>query len=515
MVHNFNLGSLARRNARLFPSRKALVMGDDYVTFLEFNKRVNKLANALTGLGIIKGKRILTLLPNSFALAEVYFAAAKLGAIVIPVNLRILPQDVTYILSDSGSSLAVVMSDTFALLEPAAMELLENIVSIDKIEAPSLDYESILAAADDREPAASESVSPQDILTFCYTSGTTGKPKGCMMSQSAFLGSNQNIVMSYGVKETDAWLNVIPFYHMGDLGFFFAFFHMGAANVVLKKAEIEEILINIEENRCTGTLLVPPLLTAVVEYQRKKAYDVSSLKFVVGAGGGLESTATVEGVRDVLNCEFIGIYAQTESGDVISSINTRQQLQRPGSCGRPLPNFEYRIVDDDDNDVSVGSEGELILRGPSIMTGYWNNPEATEETLKNGWHHTGDVCKEDEESYLYMVDRKKYMIKTGALNVYPKEVELCLREHPAIKESAIVGVPDSKWGEAIKAFVVLNPGHNLSPKEVSEWCRGKIANYKRPRWVEFVEAIPYSFTGKLMKNELAGRPLSPEQSTTE
>lgn len=433
---------------------------------------------------------------------------------MVPVNLRILPKDVTYILNDSGSGLAVVMRDTFVLLEPEARGQLENIISVDGIDFPSLDYESVLAASDDSEPAASEDVSPEDILTLCYTSGTTGKPKGCMMSQRAFLGSNQNIVMSYGVRETDAWLNVIPFYHMGDLGFFFAFFHMGTANVILKKAEIEEILLNIEKNRCTGTLLVPPLLKAVIDYQREKGFDVSSLKFVVGAGGGLESTETVKGVRDVLNCEFIGIYAQTESGDVIASCNTtEEQLQRPASCGRPLPNFEYRIVDDDDNDVVPGNEGELILKGPSIMTGYWNNPGATEETLKNGWHHTGDVCREDEEGYLYMVDRKKYMIKTGALNVYPKEVELCLREHPAIKEAAIVGVPDSKWGEAVKAFVVLNPGYNLTPKEVAEWCRDKIAGYKRPRWVEFIDAIPYSFTGKLMKNELAGRPLTPEQGT--
>lgn len=511
MVNTLTLGSLVRRNAKLYPRRKALVYGETAVTFLEFNEKVNRLANALVKLGITKGKRVATLLPNSCELAEVYFACAKLGAAVVPINLRILPQDVTYILLDAGVEALFVASSYFALIEPTVLGQVGKIIAVDSIQTECLDYHPLLAGASSDEPEES-GVGPDDTFMIIYTSGTTGKPKGCMLSHGALLAGNQNIVMTLNVKHQDSFLNVLPFYHVGDLGFFLAFFHMGATNVIIAKAEMSEILNGISTNRCTGTLLVPPLLKGLIDYKIKNGGDTSSLRFVAG-GAGYEPTETVKGVKDVLGCEFFGIYAQTEAADVITSTDIALQLERPLTCGLPLPNFEWKIVDDEDKELAAGEEGELVVRGPSIMKGYWNQPEATQETFKNGWHHTGDIVKQDADGYLYMVDRKKYLIKTGALNVYPKEVETCLRDHPAIQEAAVVGVPDQKWGEALKAFVVLKAGQSLTPVQVAEWCHGRIANYKRPRWVEFVESIPYSFSGKLMKNELINRPLKPEQST--
>lgn len=507
---NFTVGSLARRNAKLYPQKAGIVSGEKSLTFFEFNGRVNKLANSLLSAGVKRGDRIGTIMPNTCQYLEIYFSAAKIGAIVVPINLRLTPSEVTFILRDADVGTVVAMDTFLSLLQQEVLPQIKNLIVIGKTQDSALEYESFLNAGSCDEPIFYDEVNPEDTLLLIYTSGTTGNPKGCMLNHKAIMANNFNLGIRLLISPDDCYLNALPLFHMVDLGFAFAHFHIGAVNVLMPVPEPPLIIEMIQQEKVTCTVLVPNLTRGIMDYQVQANKDIGSLRFIIG-GGGMESQETLDDIKNILKCGYIGVYGQTECGNVMSMSDYQDETDRPGTCGRPLANFEWRLVDDKGRDVPVDEPGELLIKGPSVMQGYWKRSEATREALAGEWLHTGDILRQDKDGYLYMMDRKKDLVKTGGLNVYPKEVEVQLMLHPAVKQAVVVGVPDAKWYEAIKAFIVLKEGHNLTTEEVNAWCREKLASYKRPRWIEFVREIPVNQTGKVLKRDLRKQPLNDDQ----
>ena len=509
---NFTIGSLARRNARMNSNRIGLILGDQSIKYGAFNNRVNHLANALTTQGVSKGDRVAVLLPNVPQILEVYFACAKIGAIALLVNLRLTPGDVTYMLNDARARIAVVFDMFLGLMEREKLETLTTVVVVGKSTRPDLDYESLLGDADRGEPEASQRVVPDDGFLLLYTSGTTGKPKGCLLSHRAMLTNNFNLTARLQISHNERYLNILPLFHMAGLGLALSVFHAGGVNVLMPMPDIAEMARLIEARGITVTALVPPLPAWLIGHQKEAGHDFSSLRFIAGMGG-VESEDTLRDMGEVLGCGFRGVYGQTECGNVASISDQADELSRPGTCGRPLANFEWRLVNSEGIDVSPDEPGELWLKGPSIMTGYWERPDETDSAMGGGWLRTGDILREDDDGYWYMMDRKKDLIKTGGLNVYSKEVELVVIEHPAVNQVAVVGVPDKEWGESVKACIVLKPDAELTVPELAAWIKDRLAGYKQPRYIEFVESIPANQIGKIIKAELRRRPVTDSQRT--
>lgn len=507
---NFTIGSLARRNARMNSQRIGLVLGEKRISYEDFNFRVNRLAHAFMARGVSKGDRVAVMLPNIPQILEVYFACAKIGAIVLPVNLRLTPAEVTYILNDAGV-LAVAVLDMFlGLLERDALESVKSVIVVGQAQEKDTEYESLLEGEDEAEPEGAEDVLSDDGFLLLYTSGTTGKPKGCVLSHRAMLANNFNLTARIRLSEDDRYLNVLPLFHMAGLGLALAVFHIGGRNVLMPMPDIAQMAVLLEEENVTFSALVPPLASWLIAHQKEAGHDLSALRFMAGMGG-VESPETLRGLREILDCGFRGVYGQTECGNVASVTDETDELSRPGTCGRPLACFEWRLVDENGRDLPSGEVGELWLKGPSVMTEYWKRPEATEETLAGGWLRTGDLLWEDSDGYWYMSDRKKDLIKTGGLNVYPKEVELAIQDNPAVDQVSVVGVQDAEWGESVKACIVLKKDMSLTRGEVVDWVKDRLAGYKRPRYIEFIEAIPTNQIGKILKAELRSRPVNDDQ----
>ncbi len=508
-VKDVTMGTLCKRMARVYPDRVAFVDGDTNVSFDQFHNRTNQLANVFVSSGVKKGDRVAVLLFNGLPMMELYFAAAKIGALLLPLNWRLAPPEIDYILQSARPKLFFYdagLKDTVDKMEAA----LPTTVKVPAEDAPlSGAYADFLNNGDHSD--LPETTVSDDPWVLLYTSGTTGRPKGCLISHRAKYVCNLGLVIGLGILPDDRYLCFLPLFHVAALGLALAHFSVGGANVMLPRPpEPEAIIAILSKEGCTSLSAPPPLLKMIIDVQKTQQKPLK-LRWLTGYGGG-EPGETIQGVRDTLGAEFYGTYGQSESGNFVAALNASDQLAHPASCGRVLPHLDVQIQDDDGVEVPRGDIGEVCLRGPSVMNGYWEQPTETEAALQDGWLHTGDMARMDREGFLYIVDRKKDLVKTGGENVYPREVELRLSEHPDIVESSIVGVPDAHWGEAVKAFVVLKPGASLKPKAVADWCRGALAGYKRPRYVEFISELPRSQTGKIEKKRLREYPVQPDQS---
>jgi acyl-CoA synthetase (AMP-forming)/AMP-acid ligase II len=331
-----------------------------------------------------------------------------------------------------------------------------------------------------------------------YTSGTTGRPKGCLLSQSAWLASNANLVHGLRLEHGERLLAVYPLYHVAGFGMAMSVLTLGGAIVFCESASPGELWPLVARYDVTRTGL--PGLRAQLDAATPAA--TGSLRGVVG-GANMESARTLERTREVLpGAVFNGVYGSTEAGNFVTVTTAAEELERPGTIGRPLPGFDVRIAGENGGRAAPGNPGELCLRGASTMSGYWRTPEATDDALRDGWVHTGDVVRADDDGYLYLIDRVKDMIKSGGENVYSIEVETVLLHHPSVADVAVHGVSDPRWGEAVKAVVVPAPGAAPTPEELDAFCRERLAAYKRPRWYELVDQIARSQTGKIVKREL-------------
>ena len=501
---SINLGRMISRSARRNPGKTALVSHEgDRLTYGELDRLSNRFASGLTALGYQKGDRIATLSLNANELLVAFFGILKIGAVVTPVNVRLAAPEIQWVLKHARAR-ALVFGDGFRdlveSLAPYLPALAHRVMIGPNPPTGVMDFGGVLDLGGDEEPVAA--VEGEDTAFLVYTAGTTGRPKGVMVSHNGLLWNCVNWVHAGVYREYDVNLQVFPLYHVAALGGVLSHLYVGAT-IHLKKAfnpvDVMETIAREGINRFSAAPTVFAMLMALPDVE---GYDTRSIR-LIGSGAAIMPTDLQRRLRTVFpGAGMFDTYGMSETSGGLTTL-TPEDFDRKTACvGQPCIGVELRVVDEDDADVPSGRVGEIVTRSNGVMKGYYNDPEATRKAMRGGWYHTGDLGRLDEEGFLYIVDRKKDMIITGAENVYPREVEEALYTHPDIAEAAVIGVPDAKWGEAIKAVVVVKPGRPLGAEEVIGYCRERIAGYKCPKTVDFVEALPKSPVGKILKRVL-------------
>ncbi|SDD94890.1 acyl-CoA synthetase [Rhodococcus tukisamuensis] len=488
------------------PDRTALVDADTgaALTFGELDRRTNALADAMRQRGVRKGDRVALITFNSPHMLEVLFAAAKLGAVTVPVNYRLSAPEMRYILQDSGACIVFHSAQLTATVHDAAdgtyvRETVEIGSAAQRVAGERSAYDALLASGD---PARVEyDIGHDDLCVVMYTSGTTGRPKGAMLTHGNFLwNAVHNFSIAEGLTPRDVNVTSAPMFHIGALGIFtLPMLYLGATSVILESFAPEAWLDAVEQHRGTVAFCVPAMWAAIDNAASIGDRDLGSLKFTI-SGGAPCPVVLIEALRG-RGITFTEGFGLTETSPIAAVLDADDVVTHAGSIGRPVLHVDFRIVDDG-RDVPVGEVGELVMRGPNIFAGYWQKPDATREALRDGWFHSGDLARCDEDGYYTIVDRKKDMVISGGENVYPAEVEQQLYRHRAVAEVAVIGVPDETWGEAVAAVVVCKPGQQVGGDELISWLRERLAHFKCPRAVVFVDELPRTATGKILKREL-------------
>jgi len=496
--------------ALLLPDKPAIISPgtSQKWTFKEFNQRVNRLANALAGLGVSRGDRVAILSPDIPEYLEIA-STCKAGIICVPINWRLKGQEIAYIINDCGANTLFVgqqFGDTIRSIR-SQIPSVKHYICVDARQDDMLNYHELVGDYSADDPGVD--ISPNDILAIIYTSGTTGLPKGVIKKHKDSLCTIRLINGLGQIRTDDRCLALYPLFHAGLIHANFCIMMWGATQWLLQRFDPEAILELIDREKITNLMGVPTMVIRLMEHPDRAKYDLSSLRSIVYTG----SPMPVEVLRkamDTFGPIFYQGFGATEDGGqtVLNTEDHIRALTEPGkenllaSVGKLLPGCEMRLVDDDDNDVPHGTPGEVIFHSKCLIEGYWNKPEETEELLKNGWVHTGDIGKLDEDGYLYLVDRKKDIIVSGGENISSKEVEEVVYCHPAVLECAVIGVPSDKWGEEVKAVVTLKAGMSATPEEIMDYCAERLGGFKKPRSVEIWEELPKNPVGKILKKEV-------------
>ena len=504
-----NIGSLLTKTSRLYGNRLAIQYGEQQLTYAELNQRAGRLAQVLRTLGIRQGDRVALVQRNGPALYETIFACFRAGAVAVPINVRLHPEEVAFICQDCEARVLVATGEYEASAFQSRKQRPElQLVGVESI-AGTLDYETLLSAA---EPVTIDAeVDPDDLAWLFYTSGTTGKPKGAMLTHRNLLAMVMNYFADvYPLIPEDVVLHAAPLTHGSGL-FGLPAIAKGATSVILHTPSFDPLAVFtlIQQLRVTTIAFLAPTQIKMLLNGPYQSYDLSSLR-CIPYGGGPMYVEDMKQAAEAFGPVLLQIYGQGEAPMTISYLRREEHItrgdpvaeRRLASAGIPRTDVEVRIVDDDDHEVAIGEIGEIVARGSVVMAGYWKRPDETAETLRGGWLHTGDIGMTDAQGYLYLLDRKKDMIISGGNNIYPREIEEVLLKHPAIYEVAVIGVPDPLWGESVKAIIALRSGMTVTEEEVNALCRQHLASYKKPRMIEFVAELPKSAYGKILKREL-------------
>ncbi len=508
-----NVADVLRRHARETGDQVALVYGDRETDYDTLDRQASAIANGLIAAGIRPSDRVGLIAKNSDDFIALYFGCAKAGAVLVPVNWRLAEPEMAYIINDSGARVLVLGSGYhgMGLEHRGMMPAVELVLAIDgKADGTAGldDFRAWYGRQADVDPMVR--VLATDIAAQLYSSGTTGHPKGVQLSHLScyelwpILSSDET--KAYG-RWTAADVNLIcmPLYHVGGLNNALAGLYVGARTVIMAEAVPAEILRLIPRYRVTKSFMVPALINFLLQTPGCSETDFSSIDEIWYGAAPIPAELLRQAIQ-VIGNKFGQAYGMTESnGGGVYMSPDEHDLSKPErlrACGRAAPGYELRVVDEAGNDVPTGEVGEIIMRSATMMSGYWNLPEATASTLKDGWLHTGDAGYFDDEQFLYIYDRVKDMVISGGENIYPAEVESALFGHPAIADVAIIGVPDERWGEAIKAVIVKKAGAEVTEAEVIAYARERIAHYKCPKSVDFIAELPRNPTGKILKREL-------------
>ncbi len=497
------IGHWITRRAYYHGDHIAIVDGERRISYAEFDRRTDKLASALRKLGVRRGDRVATLQYNSAEFLELLFATAKLGAIFLPMNYRLAPLEIAYLLADSGADI-FVWSDSLSQLARDALDAEGVRVRVGvtvggKHSAGVVDYEALVESGEPR--ALGMEVAGSDVAMLMYTSGTTGRPKGVMLTHDNLLWNAINYLNSGMIRASDRTVTVAPMFHIGALGCpTLPLMYVGGTVTILPSFDATQTLAAMANERVTVQFLLPVMWTALMTVPDFENYDLSSLELAI-TGGAPCPLPVLEYFQD-RGVPFQEGFGMTETAPGATLLDADHVKEKAGSIGRPLFYLQTRIVDENDREVPAGEVGELVVRGPNVFVGYWGLPEATAEAFRGGWFHTGDMGRVDDEGFITLVDRKKDMIITGGENVYPIEVEQVLWRHEAVREVAVVGVPHPKWEETPIAVVVLEDGYDVSHDALISFARERLAHFKCPTGVEYVAELPRNATGKVLKREL-------------
>ncbi len=500
------LRDMINDNALRHPDKIAFKSGAESYTFGQVNRRINSLTNALADLGIGKGDRVGILAYNCPRHFEL-FGLAKAGLVCVPLNCRSVGRELSYLINHSELSALVLESDFIDVVDSIRDELkgVREFVCLDGAVQSMRSYEQLIEDYPPDEPT--DDVEPDDPCVLFYTSGTTGWPKGAIHTHRSLVAEAS--FPHRGLSPDDVVLCVMPFFHVGgSAAHMIPAFAAGATMVVHRRFDEALVLETIEREKVSYVFLVPTMILRLLEHPAFDDYDLSSLRAVGYTGAPMPVDALRRGIarfgevffQELGQTETLGMTVLRREEHKLDG--SPKILRRLESVGKPLTEGELRIVDDDGRDVPIGEPGEIVARSDRIMQGYWRMPEETASTLRDGWLHTGDVGRMDADGYVYLVDRKKDMIISGGENIYSREVEEVLYMHPAVLEAAVVGVPDEKWGESVKAIVVLRRGAGASEAEIIDFCREHLASYKKPGSVEFWSELPKTGSGKIKKDEI-------------
>ncbi len=485
-LYDVTFYDVINRNARCFRKRPAWLEAPDgrIVTFTDIKDMVDHLAKGLQDFGLRKGDRIGVIGKNSLEYFLLYGAASALGLVVLPVNWRLSKDEVGHNLRDGAPRLVFAGSE-FQEVVNGLRDRVKTVEGYYGLDGGGGSLKGFGQLLDNDARFTRADMSTDDGLVIIHTAAMAGKARGVLLSHGNLLSATTHFSYALRVTEGDIHLNLLPLFHVGGVFIAMTAFHVGAMNVNVRGFDAKQAVDLIEQKRITMLIDFAPILASILDEQGKSGKDISSLRMVAG----LDSAETIERYQRVTGGEFFAVYGQTEvSGLVaISPYN-----ERAGSAGRPLPLVDIRLVDDCGTEVDTGRVGEIVVRGPMVFRGYWNLSEDTAYTFRDGWHHTGDLGRFDEDGFLWYVGRKeeKELIKPGGENVYPAEVEKVILQHPAIERTVVFGVPDPKWKEGIKAVCQLKEGKGLNPQELISFVGERIARFKRPHYVQFITDFP-------------------------
>jgi fatty-acyl-CoA synthase len=507
MAHGEQLSRIARK----YPDRPAFISNDETRTFGEVDRRVTRLANALEARGLHHGDRLAVLTMNSVEMIETIFAGWRLGAIVVPVNFRLVADEVGFILGDCGASILVVdevLSPLVAAVRDSLPDVATVVVLGDSSRAgPGAErYADLIEAGDDAP--VDVAVDEQDPALIMYTSGTTGLPKGAVLTHFNLLMSTLNSMVTQCIGGyDDVWYANLPLFHIGGLTGILPYIIGGGCSIIVPSRNFDsrQGVEEIARYGVTGCVFVGMQWDDICDQVVASGAQLSLRRAAWGAANTpVEVLKKME--RTLPGVPVFSFFGQTEMSPVTCILRAEDSERKRGSVGRPIMNVEARVIDDDGNDVAVGEVGEIVYRGPTVMVGYWNMPEANELAFAGGWFHSGDLCRMDDEGYLFVVDRKTDMIISGGENIYCPEVEAVLRAHPGVVDAALIGLPDPKWGETPRAVIVpVDPENPPDQEELIAWCKEHVASYKKPTSVVIIDQFPLNSAGKILKPVLRQR----------
>jgi len=508
--------SLAKAS-KLFPHKQAIVCGGKRWTYGEFCNRVNRLSHCLRAFGIKKNDKVAILHPNCHCFLEAYFAIPQVGGISVPINYRLSPKEIAFILQDSDSKILIADS----MFKNQVDAIRSEIRGIEKIlwtgegkendGLIDLNYEKALRRVD-FSPLPEPAINGEDIAQIYYTSGTTGRPKGVMLSHKNGMTHALGTIAEIHLIDGDVWIHVAPLFHLADAWATWAVTWVGGTHVLVKEFDARLVLETIQREKVTLTNLIPTMLNLMVNHPDVGKFDYSSLRVLL-SGGAPIAPEVVRKIVDTFKCDYIQTYGMTETSPYLTlsilkehlkKLPNEDQLRFKSKTGREFIGVGLKVVNDLGEEIKKDEKevGEIIVKGDIVTKGYWKLPEETKKSIKDGWLYTGDMAVMDEEGYVTIVDRKKDMILTGGENVYSTEVENVLYMYPAILECAVVGIPDPKWGEAVKGIVVLKSGQKATEQDIIRFCKEKMAHYKAPKSIDFIEALPRTGSGKIQKKGL-------------
>lgn len=513
-----NFAEVIRRNSRRFPDKAASRFKGRSMTYGELDMRLNMIVNGLYKLGLEPGDRIALFSKNCHTYLEGLFGAAKGGFVLTTINFMLKEKELAYILQHSDAKAIIFQSQFAPLIRESSADCphLRHFIAIDEPVDFAISYEELLTSSHRDDPC--RPIKENDLLLLVYTSGTTGKPKGVMLSHRNVYFNVIDSVTGVELTQDTINLNVCPLYHVAaSVLQTYTTFYIGGTSVTLEQFDPHEVLRTIEREKVTFTFLVPTMIFRILELPDAHRYDLSSLR-KVGYGAAPMPLDRLRKAIPLFGPVLFQGYGLTEStANVVilrpedHDLNAEEErLKRLRSCGREHSNHEIRVVDSNGNELPPGEIGEIVLKSPSVMEGYWKNPEGTREAIRHEWFHTGDMAYMDMDRYIYIVDRKNDLIISGGENIYPKEVEEVLFSHPAILEAAVCGIPHPDWGESPKAFVVLREGQRATAEEIVEYCKQSLARYKCPKEVMFLKDLPKTASGKITRAGVKKLYVAPE-----
>lgn len=498
------------------PDRHTIVFEGERWSFSQTDERANRLANALIELGVEQGDRIGMLQVNCNQHIETYFAAAKIGAIFVPLNFRAKADELSYMIGNAEVKVLFVGSRYLDMVDTMLSRLptVRHCISIDKDDTGRPYYEKLISSYSSDEIVSE--IGDEDITILMYTAGTTGRPKGVPLTHSGFVSYVLGNVEPANPEIEERNLLTVPLYHVAGIQAMLAAVYGGRTLVIMRQFEVKEWLEAVEREQATRAMLVPTMLKMIIDEPDFSKYNLKSLKVITYGAAPMPFEVIKKAIEKLPGVNFINAFGQTETASTITTLGPEdhiiegteeerdKKLKRlTSSIGKPLPDVEVKIVDEEGNPLPVLEVGEIMARGPRVMTGYWHDEEKTSKVItKDGWLRTSDKGWMDEDGYIYLAGRSDDMIIRGGENISPEEVENVLQSHPIVEEAAVIGVPDPEWGQQPKAVVVLKEGEHAGAVEIMEFCRSKLAGFKRPRSVVFVDALPRNPMGKVLKKDL-------------